>query len=71
MKVNVIDNGTSNKRREWYLNPSTVCMAEHKRCEDGSIRYLLHTMDGGVWEVTMKDYMNVVAWIKVWIERER
>lgn len=71
MKVNIMNDGVPYKGRDWHLNPATVCMAERKRCEDGSIRYLLHTMDGGVWEVTMKDYMNVVAWIKVWIERGR
>jgi hypothetical protein len=70
MKINVMNADLPYKGREWYLNPATVCLAEHKRCEDGSIRYLLHTMDGGVWEVTMEDYMNVVAWIKVWIERD-
>ena len=71
MKINVMNDGVPYKGREWHLNPTTVCVAEHKRCEDGSIRYLLHTMDGGVWEVTMEDYMKVVAWIEVWIDRGR
>ena len=71
MKINVMNDGVPYKGREWHLNPATVCMTECKRCGDGNLGYFLHTTDGGVWEVTMKDYMNVVAWIKVWIERGR
>ena len=64
MKINVMNNGVPHKGREWHLNPATVCMAERRRCEDGSLRYLLHTMDGGVWEVSKDSYERVLAWME-------
>ena len=63
MKINVIDNGTPNDDNEWYLNPATVCVAERTRRYDGNLRYFLHTIDSGVWEVTPESYGSVVAWM--------
>ena len=64
MKINVMNDGVPYNGREWHLNPATVCMAERKRCVDGSLRHLLHTTDGGVWEVTALSYRDVVTWME-------
>jgi len=63
MKINVMNDGVPYKGREWHLNPATVCVAERKIRKDGSSRCLLHTMDGGIWEVTVESYGSVVAWM--------
>ena len=70
MKINVMNEGVLRKDVECHLNPAAVCVAERKNSDDGC-KYFLHTMDGGIWEVTMEDYMNVIAWIEVWIERRQ
>ena len=64
MKINVMNDGVPYNGREWHLNPATVCVAERKRCVDGSLRYLIHTIDSAVWEVTPESYGSVVAWME-------
>lgn len=62
MKINVINDAYEGK--EWHLNPATVCVAERKRCDDGSFRYHLYTADGSIWYVSENDYEHVLAWME-------
>lgn len=62
MKINVMNDAYDGY--EFHINPATVCVAERKRCKDGSIRHLLNTMDGGIWWVSEDDYERVVAWME-------
>lgn len=62
MKINVINDAYEGQ--EWHLNPATVCVAERKRCKDGSIRHILNTTDGGIWYVSEDSYKRVIAWME-------